>query len=372
MKVRGIVFLFLLTFSRIAVGDSARQALLCGGEFGGQPVFLIARQGSVLLEDRTGKILFRERDVLGADISDGVAVAFLKQSSVVWLDGKMHRTEIKISALAPVLSLIVSPVHLSLLKNDLLLIPAENPVVLNLGSGNRRSFPEAIYFTGKSLVFEGIKNLWEGGDWLVFPGKSHGTLVEKTGMRELLSIPASKEMVADIWREGNAIRIRLRNGKGYRVFPISKKIVPLNKKMDLGEDVLRRHVRFGRADTDDIVAVRLKDTGPLSVLSAWKKGEMGADISIREPGGVSATYPFSFSIKTLNKFHFSLRRESGALILDFGEKDIVVTKQGGRFRFLTIRGHRPFAVAGGVVYGWNPDAKTNVFHRMTGEEISVK
>ncbi|NOY22212.1 MAG: hypothetical protein GXO70_01715 [Acidobacteria bacterium] len=340
--------LFLLTL----VPAAAEKNILCGGVMLNRPVFLVADGKDVSLEGLDGEILFRESNVLAVDIADSVGLVFLKADTLIRLDETFQRHEVKISKLSPLLSLIQEPVHLSLIEPGLLLIPAEVPILMNTHSGLKRPFPGAFRSTEGSLKFGGMNSLWSSGDWVVFQEGEVLVIAAKASLENRLTVPLQHSSVADIWLEGKAIQIRLQNRTGYSVDPLSKTSIGIPKNKN-DKVLIRQHVRFWNDTSDSIVELRLKDDGPLSLMSAWKVGKMKAEISVIAPGKKPVRSDLSFSIKTLGKFRFTLRYDSGTLVLDFHEKDIIVTKEAGKVHFFTIPEGQPYAVAGGVVYSWD-------------------
>ncbi|MCK5879706.1 MAG: hypothetical protein KAH24_07995 [Holophagae bacterium] len=361
MRKLGIAWLFLLTL----VPATAEKSLLCGGILENRPVFLIAEGNDVFLKELDGKILFRENNVLAADMADRTGVVFLKENALVRLDETLHRHEEKISRLSPLLSLIQAPIHLALIQPGLLLIPAEVPILMSLNSGEKRPFPGAFQMAEGSFQFDGISAVWSLGKWIVCRKGEFLMVAAKDSLENRLTVSLQDSYVEDIWLEGKEIQILLQNGAGYRVDPLSKTSTSIPKKKRDGS-LIRQHVRFWNDASDSIVELRLKDDGALSLLSAWKNGKMDAEISVRVPGSEPVIYGLSFSIKTLGKFQFSLRQVSGALILDFHEKDIVVTKENRTVRFVSIAANQPYVVAGGVVYSW--DSSKVTAGRVKGDE----
>jgi len=348
MKKPAIVLLFLLTL----IPAAAENRLLCGGELANQPVFLVASGNDVMLLDLKSNVLFRENDVLAADISDGSGVLFLHRGRILWLDEKLNPHRLELSSLLPFLTLIKRPLHLSLVKPGLLLVPESHPFILNFQTKKKCFFPGALEWNAGNVDFVGMSGVWIRGQWLICRNGTRLAVLDKSGMKEVMSFPLRHSGVADVWMEGKTVRIRLQNGAGYKVEPDTKTVtaVPRNRK---DESLLRRRFRFPGDKEDSIVELRLEDEGALSLLSAWKKGRMKAFISIRLPGKPATEHSLSFSIKTLGKFSFSLRSDSGALVLDFYEKDIVVTKEAGKIHFFTIPEQQPYAVAGAAVYFWD-------------------
>ncbi len=356
MKKPVIVLLFLLSLFPAA----AEKRLLCGGNLANQPVFLVASGNDVMLLDLKGNVLFRENDVLAADILEGRNAAFLYRDRIVWLDENLQRHELKISELLPFLALIKQPVHLSLMSDGLLLVPEACPVVLNLQTKKTWLFPGALEWRMGKIAFDGMKNMWTQGNWLICKNGAHLVVIDKVGMGEVMSYPLRYSDVADVWIENKTVHILFQNGTGVKIEPATKRVtaVPKNRK---DESLLRRRFRFPGDKEDSIVELRLEDAGALSLLSAWKKGRMKAVISIHLPEKPATEYSLSFSIKTLGKFSFSLRRDSGALVLDFHEKDIIVTKKADKIHFITIPQGQPYAVAAGTAYTWLSSNRSDGF-----------
>ena len=359
-----IALLFLLTL----VPAAAEKNLLCGGELANRPVFLVADGKDVFLKGLDGKVLFQERNVLAADIEDGIGVVFLKANVLVRLDETLHRHEEKISKLSPLLSLIQAPIHLALIEQGLLLIPEKVPILVNVHSGEKKPFPGAFQMTEGSFQFDGISAIWSLGEWIVYQEGESLIVAAKGSLEDILTVSLQDSNVADIWLEGKEIQILLQNGAGYHVDPLSKTSTSIPRKKN-NESLIRQHVRLWNDTSDSIVELRLTDDGALSLMSAWKNGKMEAEISVRIPGSKPVVHGLSFSIKTLGKFEFSLHQDSGALVLDFHEKDIVITKENGTVHFISIASNQPYVVAGGVVYSWNLSSTDGALCRMKGKEV---
>lgn len=360
MRKVEIALLFLLAL----VPAAAEKRLLCGGMLDNRPVFLIAEGRDVSLADLSGKELLRESNVIAADSEDGPYFAFLKKDSIVWLDEKLHRHDVGISKISPYLSMIQEATHLALIKQGILLIPEEIPYLLNLESEVRRPFSRAFLLTENRIEFDGMGAVRALGKWIVLGEGKSLLFIDKATLESVVTVPLQHSSVADIWQEGKEIRILLQNGDGYRVIPSTGTVSKVPKNKD-DNALIRQHVRFWNDSADNVVELRFKDTGALSLISAWKKGRMEAEISVKLPGREPVVHSLSFSIKTLGKFRFNLRLVSGALVLDFHEKDIVVTKEAGEIHFLTIMDGESYAVAGGAVYSW--DSSTGTLRRMKEE-----
>jgi len=345
MRKVEIALLFLLAL----VPAAAEKRLLCGGMLDNRPVFLIAEGRGVSLADLSGKELLRESNVIAADSEDGPYFAFLKEDSIVWLDEKLHPHDVSISKISPYLSMIQEATHLALIKQGILLVPEEIPYLLNLESEVRRPFSGAFLLTEKRIEFDGIGAVWAVGKWIVLREGKSLRFIDKATMESVVTVPLQHSSVADIWPEGKEIQILLQNGAGYRVSPSTRTVRKVPKNKD-DKALIRQHIRFWNDRTDSVVGLRLKDERALSLMSAWKEGKMKAEISVRAPGREAVVHGLSFSMKTLGKFRFNLRQVSGALVLDFHEKDIVVIKKAGEIHFLTIMDGKSYAVAGGVVY----------------------
>jgi len=361
MRKVEIALLFLLAL----VPAAAERRLLCGGMLKDRPAFLIADGRDVFLAGLSGKELLRESNVIAADIEDGSCVAFLKEDSIVWLDEKLHRHEVSISKISPYLSMIQEAAHLALIKQGILLVPEEIPYLLNLESEVRRPFSGAFLLTEKRIEFDGMGAVWAVGKWIVLRERNSLQFIDRATMESVVTVPLQHSGVADIWLEGKEIQILLQNGAGYRVVPLTKtvNVIPKDKN---DEVLIRQHVRFWNDSADNVVELRFKGEGALSLISAWKRGRMEAEISVKIPGREPVIQSLSFSIKTLGEFRFNLRQVSGALVLDFHEKDFVVTKETAKIHFFTILEDQPYAVAGGVVYSW--DSSTGTVRRVRGEK----
>ncbi len=361
MRKAEIALLFLLAL----VPAAAEKRLLCGGMLDNRPVFLIAEGRDVSLAGLDGKELLRESNVIAADIEDGPYFAFLKEDSIVWLDEKLHRHDVSISKITPYLSMIQEATHLALIKQGILLVPDEIPYLLNLESEVRRPFSGAFLLTEKRIEFDGMGAVWAVGKWIVLREGKSLRFIDKATMESVVTVPLRHSSVADIWLEGKEIQILLQNGGGYRVIPSTKTVNDIPK--DKNDEVLiRQHIRFWNDSADNVVELRFKDVGALSLISAWKRGRMEAEISVKLPGRDPVVHSLSFSMKTLGKFRFNLHQVSGALVLDFHEKDIVVTKETAKIHFFTILDGQPYAVAGGGVYSW--DSSTCTVRRVKGEK----
>ncbi len=341
----------------LLVPAEAEQDILCGGILENRPVFLISDGKDVFVAGVDGKELFREQNVLAADMEDGVGVVFLKENTLVRLDEALARHEQKTSGLSPLFSLIQKPVFLALMKGNLLLIPTETPMLMNSDSGKSCPYPGAFRLTAEGFQIDGLASVWPLGKWLVYRKGNALVIATKGDLKKRLATGLWGSAVADIWLEGKAIHISLQNGRGYEITPSTGTVknIPKNKN---DEVLIRRHFRFFGDTVDSVVALKLKDMGALSLIGAWKKGEIEAEVQVKAPGRGAIVHNFAFSMKTLGKFHFTLRRASGALILDFHEKDIVITKEAGKICFFTIPEGRPYAVAGGVVYFRDPVSGT--------------
>ncbi|RLE17779.1 MAG: hypothetical protein DRJ14_05615 [Acidobacteria bacterium] len=348
MKKLVIVLLFLSTL----VPAVAEKRLLSGAMLLKKPVFLFVDGKDAVLEDLNGRELYREKNILAADMADGAGVAFLKRDSLVWMGDDLQPHKIKITGLLPVLGLVEQPVRLSLIEPGLVLVPERHPFILNTESAAKWQFPGCLLWEEGEVVFSGLRGVWAEGNWMLCRDGNALVLVNRGCMEKQLTLSLQHSDVANVWMEGKTVHVLLQNGAGYKVEPDAKKItaVARNRK---DEPLLRQRFRFSGDEKDSIVELRLEDEGAFSLLSAWKKGRMKAIVSIRLPGEESEGYSLSFSMKTLGKFTFSLRRESGALILDFHEKDVIVTKEKGKIQFITVNEGQPYAVAGGVVYSWD-------------------
>jgi len=219
--------------------------------------------------------------------------------------------------------------------------------------------------TEKRIEFDGMGAVWAVGKWIVLRERNSLQFIDRATMESVVTVPLQHSGVADIWLEGKEIQILLQNGAGYRVVPLTKtvNVIPKDKN---DEVLIRQHVRFWNDSADNVVELRFKGEGALSLISAWKRGRMEAEISVKIPGREPVIQSLSFSIKTLGEFRFNLRQVSGALVLDFHEKDFVVTKETAKIHFFTILEDQPYAVAGGVVYSW--DSSTGTVRRVRGEK----
>ena len=325
----------------------AENRLLDGFLNQGRPCFLVADGDTVTIRSVDGEIISSVGDVLLLDAEDDGYIMCLSADRLVWFDKRFRRHERPIKSLNRMLRLIETPRKFHMIENGLFIIPSQSPYLLNPENDKSFSVPGINRLENRTVAFT-AEDIMSAGHWIVVRDGRSLVVVDRAQMKEISRIEVGKRKMIGVTYRDNRLTFNLEKGVTYTLNPVSGDLT--EKKVETEKDTVHYQVLFKNDGLPHDVSVTLQDTGMFSMLDAWKEGRMTAEINVHIEENKSVTQKVNFSVRDIGRFKFVAFNVSGALVLRFLEKDVIISRIDGAIRFTSVLAGVNYAVAGGRIY----------------------
>ncbi len=325
----------LLSSSCHLIAENGR--LLGAIPVGGAPMFLVGRGNTLEMQRLDGTILKRISDCVVVDVADAsrwITIESTADTTTLNVRNGMDIAEsVRLNDPVPLIGLMQDCSRIPITAGPLVLIPEWTPLLWNRNSGVKRPIPGLFREEEGALILEDFSYLQVVSEMVFLQSGDRLEAMNLNSLEKLGSVKAERNLLDAIPTDGK-ILLRMEDGERLVWKKDSKKFKRLDRsEADRDALVFRWEPVAGRLLE---VRLALEDMGLFDVLSAWKSGQLQADLVVRTGDRPLLEKRLVFSVKDVGNFVFRIIRRDRAVMIEFREKTEVLHFRDGKPRVISV------------------------------------